>query len=247
MKRKYNHDGTICGVKHSVHEINDFINNSFYPKTLTHITIPQNHEYFPLPKTIKVLFYDNCFTSIILHKNLIDVSFGYFFNKPVNLTNRLIKISFDCEFNQPVQLPKFLTHVSFGKKFSQKVILPNKLKYISTGLYFNQNNILPKHLTEVKFSYVNKKMVLPESVKQLSISDCSIWFIDNLPNNLREIHFSWNFTICPDPLPNTIEILEFDCKFFRYSSVVKYPNILKIIVYDKIVYSKRSNIKLWKM
>lgn len=247
MKRKHNFDTLSCDKRHTTCKVNISINKLFYSKTLTHITIPQGSHNFPLPKKIQVLFYDNCFSSIILHKNLIDASFGYFFNKPVRLTNRLIKISFGDEFNQSVQLPKSLNYVVFGKKFSQKVVLPNKLKYISTGLHFNQYNILPKHLAGVKLSCVTKKILLPESVERLSILDCAVWFIENLPNNLREIHFSWNFAICPDPLPNTIEILEFDCKFFRYSSIIKYPNILKIIVYDKIVYSKRPNIKLWKM
>lgn len=243
MKRKYDWRNIVYYNKEVEIEMNIMVEEPYYPKTLIRLSIGDDIKHFtaPLPKTLKKLHIDNfSMLGIVLHKKLINISFDYYFNKPVRLPNKLIKLKFDHCYDQPVILPKLLKHITFGKMFSQKVVLPNKLKVLIVGYNFNQTNILPKYLTEITFECVLKKKVrVPETVVKIYINQCSRWFIENLPNNLRYVNFSSSFTSCPKMLPNKIETLEFDKKWFEYYSLIKmYPNVLKIIVYNKNVYTK---------
>lgn len=79
----------------------------------------------------------------ILNPNLTDISFGFFFNDPVdNLPDRLSSVDFQGIFDRSIDnLPDSIVSITFQKGcfFNQPIKkLPRSLKILKLGRFFNQ-------------------------------------------------------------------------------------------------------------
>ena len=95
------------------------------------------------------------------------LTFGYSFNKPINLPNSLTHLTFGYSFNQLIDLPNNLTHLTFGYKFNQPITLPDSLTYLyleysfSKPLRFRKDYSNNKSKLKIIFNYKYFDKIFP--------------------------------------------------------------------------------------
>jgi hypothetical protein len=184
--------------------------------TLFFDTNVQDRELTNIPENIKtIIFNDNSkYNSPLnsLPNEIKKIKFGKFFTMPLdNLPDSLEEIEFadESEYNIPLNnLPSSLKKITFGKNYNSSI---DNLPY---GLEF-------LNIKSIRFNTkINK---FPQKLKKLFFSERDYYFeheITNLPEELEEIRYPYDYQFEINSLPKSIKIV-------RVSSIYKYVDKLK--------------------
>lgn len=139
-----------------------------------------------------------------LPKNLTNLEFGFFFNKPftpLNM-NSLTHLTFRWNFNHFIEnYPPNLIYLEFGEYFNQKIPnLPPKLTYLRFGSHYNHSLEKIYNLQNLRTLIFgqdfNKLLILPTSLEYLKLGNkfrqplyllylCNLQFL-KIPKNNRK-------------------------------------------------------------
>jgi hypothetical protein len=158
-------------------------------------------------------FTESKFIGCNLPSSITHLSFGYYFNQPVDTQEILStdnisglkqslshSIATDCAHHKFTEskfigcnLPSSITHLSFGKNFNQPIDnLNDAISHLSFGKKFN-------HQIEN----------LPDTITYLYLSECFNQPINKLPKELLNLILGSEFNQKIDALPNKIETIKF--------------------------------------
>lgn len=106
----------------------------------------------------------NCFTT----KNIIVLTFGYY-------------------WDQPIILPKNITHVIFGTEFDRSIILPKNIKHLSLGLWFDQPIVLESLNMDLTIDCDNNHLIynIPNGIKKITFGYNFSLCTNNDPNDVE--------------------------------------------------------------
>jgi hypothetical protein len=147
-------------------------------------------------------FYQHLIKPGILPSSLTHLTFGNFFNKPIEsgiLPSLLTHLTFGYYFNQPITsgvLPSSLIHLTFGDWFDQPIepdVLPSSITHLKFGVHFNKPitpGVLPCSLTHLTFGSHFGGRIEPSV----------------LPSLLTHLTFGWLYKqpIEPSVLPSSL-------------------------------------------
>lgn len=166
---------------------------------ITHLTFSRNFNMrFDLSKHIVYLEFGRCFNqSLSLSKNIKCLMCRMDYSQPLVLNKKIEYFRSGDSFNCLIFLTKSLTCVMFGYSFNKPVVLPRNVIYVYFDHAFRQSIILTKKMTYLSMGYHFKTqpIVITSNITTLVIQCNNYEFVDNLPNNLKQLYLDWYFSI----------------------------------------------------
>jgi hypothetical protein len=157
-----------------------FVSQSQFDQSLIPNSLPSNLHTLHLGRV-----YDLALFPGILPPRLRELTFGNFFDKPIEiatLPTNLRSLTFGEDFNQPLhEIPSCLTELEFGSNFNQPFppgTLPLSLRVLVFGEQFRQSlpaNVLPARLRKLALpiayqqASLMQKVILPSCLVHLSL------------------------------------------------------------------------------
>lgn len=124
---------------------------------------------------------ESCFNeSFALIPSIVELRFGQYFDRPINLTrclttlvfgknfnqlivlpSSMISLTFGLYYDQPIILTPYITTLKFGRRFDHPIVFGPHLRILTLGSDFNQPILLNKCLCKITFGCsFNQRIVL---------------------------------------------------------------------------------------
>ena len=139
-----------------------------------------------------------------LPKHIIHLTFGEYFNKPINgcIPNSVTHLTFGTYFDQPINscIPNSVTHLTFGWNFNQQIngCISDSVTNLTFGSCFNQpiKDCIPDSVTHLTFGWNFNQPInncIPDSVTHLTFGYDFDKDLDELPISINNIELSSNY------------------------------------------------------
>lgn len=192
----------------------------FLPCTLTSITF--NHHFnarviFPNPSPS--VWNDTIFSQTKTLKNIV---FGHHYNAYTELPPSLINLTFGYCYNKPIDFSQnlCLTTIVFGSQFNQNIVLPKNLRFLTICNNWDCRVTLPDGLKSICLGDEHDTRFPIEKI------------FDNLPNGIHTLDFgTQNIAVPMDNLPNSVRVITMRLNISNIQNIrclPKHIDLLKI-------------------